>query len=136
MSGMVVAGMAHMVNGWPLACYPTFDGPASYGISELTVQAVDRQGAPVAYALSYDSKMEDLLGAGRWNGLTQQQMSGRPFSKSSAAALIRLWRSTHALDRMSSATLSVDTFHLDLNTLTLTPNSRIRLGTLYARDGI
>ena len=134
-SAMIVVGMARIVNAWPLACYPTFAGPASLTIPKLTMQTFDRQGMLALHTLSYDREMEELLGSGRWDGLVQQQIRGTA-SKASAAALIRVWETRHALGDLSAATLSIDTYVLDLRDLDLRRVGRSELATLHSGDGI
>ncbi len=133
---MFMLGVAHAVNCWPLACYPTFDGPFTLSLSKLTLQTVIGAKVISNYTLSYDQRMADLLGSGRWDGLVQQELRQKAVTRASSAALIGLWLREHSVPRPDSAVLFIDNYSLNLRTLTLRLVGRSELATLSAGDGL
>ena len=133
---MFLFGVAHGVNCWPLACYPTFDGPFSLSVKKLTLETVSKSGRVANYTLSYDQQMGYLFGTGRWDGLVQQQFRRQRVTKASSAALVRLWLDQRRVHECAVATLFEDNYALQLPTLTLKFEGRNQLAAFSTSDGI
>jgi predicted DCC family thiol-disulfide oxidoreductase YuxK len=134
LAGMFATGCVRVVNTWPISCYPTFDGPRTDYISELSIQAVTPADQSVDATLSYDPQMGRFMDTERWDGLVQQYLR-KKMTRESAAALIRLWMAQHRYEALRSATLSIDTYLLDPTTQTAKFVRRTSVDSFSAGDG-
>jgi hypothetical protein len=112
--GMILAGLTHSVNAWPIACYPTFDHVETGEVSELFATATSDDGRVYRQNLSFDTKIGDKLAAERYDAMVDNLMrQDVPVSKQRAAAIVNLWRESYAYPNFKEVTLYCDTFTLD-----------------------
>jgi len=90
---MVVLGLLHVVDMWPLSCFPPFDGPTSDTITQLSVRTLDSDNVAQDWNLSSDPKLWTVYQHWRW--LTIQGMDARIAARPKAAALVHLWLTYH-----------------------------------------
>jgi hypothetical protein len=110
-AGMILAGLSHSVDAWPIACYPTFDHPGSEQITELSVAAVDDDGHFYRQTLSFDQRISATLSPERYDamvGILLRQDVAYP--RESAAALVELWRQSYEYPRFREVTFYSDTY--------------------------
>jgi hypothetical protein len=135
--GMILAGLTHSVNAWPIACYPTFDHVETGEVSELFATATSDDGRVYRQNLSFDTKIGDRLAAERYDAMVDNLMrQDVPISKQRAAAIVNLWRESYAYPNFKEVTLYCDTFTLDRDGR---PGSLIQnreITHLSQRDGI
>jgi len=136
-AGMILAGLTHSVNAWPIACYPTFDHVETGQVSELFATATSDDGRVYNQNLSFDTKIGDKLAAERYDAMVDNLMrQDVPVSKQRAAAIVNLWRESYAYPNFKEVTLYCDTFTLDRDGR---PGSLIQnreITHLSQRDGI
>ena len=112
--GMILAGLTHSVNAWPIACYPTFDHVETGQVNELFATATSDDGRVYRQNLSFDTKIGDKLAAERYDAMVDNLMrQDVPVSKQRAAAIVNLWRESYAYPNFKEVTLYCDTFTLD-----------------------
>jgi hypothetical protein len=111
-ASMVLAGMGRVVNGWPIACYPTFDGPAETPIPKLlTLEAHTKEGGILNEPLSLDRALQAKYHAEIWRGMTEAEgCPGKFDSEARARALVGLWLGVHPQTDLASVTLYCDTY--------------------------
>jgi hypothetical protein len=135
--GMILAGLTHSVNAWPIACYPTFDHVETGQVNELFATATSDDGRVYRQNLSFDTKIGDKLAAERYDAMVDNLMrQDAPISKQRAAAIVNLWRESYAYPNFKEVTLYCDTFTLDRDGR---PGSLIQnreITHLSQRDGI
>jgi len=110
-TGMILAGLSHSVDAWPIACYPTFDHPGSEQITELSVAAVDDDGHLYRQTLSFDQRISATLSPERYDamvGILLRQDVAYP--RESAAALVELWRQSYEYPKFREVTFYSDTY--------------------------
>jgi hypothetical protein len=90
---MVVLGLLHVVDTWPLSCFPPFDGPTSDTIAQLCVQTTDTRGVAQEWNLGADPKLRAAYR--RWQWLTIQGMQAPSAARPKAAAVVNLWLRYH-----------------------------------------
>lgn len=90
---MAILGMFHVVDTWPLSCYPAFDGPTSDSARQLSVQLVDAAGAAQDWNLTVDPRLHAAFK--NWQWLSQQGAGAGSSAKARTEALIRLWMLYH-----------------------------------------
>ena len=90
---MVVLGLLHVVDTWPLSCFPPFDGPTSDTLTQLSVRTLDTANVAQDWNLSSDPKLWTVYQHWRW--LTLQGMDARIAARPKPAALVRLWLAYH-----------------------------------------
>jgi hypothetical protein len=114
MIGMILAGLSHSVNAWPIACYPTFDHLETGQVNELSATATGYDGHIYHQTLSFDPKMESDLAAERYEAMTEGLMTqDAPVSKERAAALVNFWREEYKYPNFKEVTLYADTYTFD-----------------------
>ena len=125
---MVLAGIGHVVNGWPLACYPTFDGPAeTFQRKLLAFEGYTKEGSVLNETLSNDRVLLTNYHTEIWRGMTEAEgCPGRLDSEARARALLGLWQGEHLQTDLASATLYCDTYDRDLDPLHRTEHLQIR----------
>jgi hypothetical protein len=112
-AAMVVTGSTHTVRTWPIACYPTFDVPATPFVKQLTITAMDRSDRTYKWSVSFDPVMGRWFESDRWRGLAATFVDDTPaFSKRRASALLSAWQSAHATPDLRSAAFYADTYSL------------------------
>jgi Vitamin K-dependent gamma-carboxylase len=108
-----LAGVAHAVRTWPIACYPTFDVVEPPFSRLLAVVAVDRSGGTHSWTLSFDPVMGRRLGTDRWRGLIATVLNtDQPFDSARARALLETWRPPHTAPELRTVTFYGDTYPL------------------------
>jgi hypothetical protein len=113
-AGMILAGLTHSVNAWPIACYPTFDHVETGQVSELFATATSDDGRVYNQNLSFDTKIADKLSAERYDAMIDNLLrQDEPVSKRKAAAVVNLWRESYAYPNFKEVTLYCDTFAFD-----------------------
>jgi hypothetical protein len=112
--GMILAGLSHSVNAWPIACYPTFDHLETGQVSELSATAVDDDGRVYRETLSFDPKIGARLAPERYNPIVDALIrQDKPVSKEKAVALVNLWRDEYKYPNFKEVTLYCDTYTFD-----------------------
>lgn len=124
--GLLLAGVGHAVESWPIACYPTFDTAPHWQIPVVSIEAHARGGVVYRDVVSTD----EVLGTpyvGRWPAMvavfTREDM---PFSQKRANALVQMWKTGHHHDDIAFADLYVETY--DLSSGSQSPVSRRAVG--------
>jgi hypothetical protein len=110
-TGMILAGLSHSVDAWPIACYPTFDHPGSEKITELSVAAVDDDGHFYRQTLSFDQRISATLSPERYDamvGILLREDAAYP--RESAAALVEMWRQSYEYPKFREVTFYSDTY--------------------------
>lgn len=128
LAGMVLAGLGKIVNGWPFACYPTFDSASSLW-SEIELDARDQKGFVHHANLSYERRLEGIYSPERWTALVGTVTNGAlPHGESRADALVKIWKTQTGL----AGPLKVDVYRTvyDFSQSHSTPLSRTFLYTL------
>lgn len=114
--GMILAGLSHSVDAWPIACYPTFDHVQTGIFNELSISAVDGQGRVYNQDLSFDRKIEASLSPERYEAMVGYMLRDDvPLSSEKAASLINLWRQTYGYPSFKEVTLYANTYAFDSN---------------------
>jgi len=90
---MVILGLFHVENSWPLSCFPTFDGRTTDTLTQLFVQTLDAGNVAEDWNVSWDPKL--LAAYPRWRTLTIQGMDPRPVARPKVAAVVDLWLKYH-----------------------------------------
>jgi predicted DCC family thiol-disulfide oxidoreductase YuxK len=94
--GMVLTGVGHRINAWPLACFPTFDNPPYVTRRLLHVDAKDVNGHVYSWDLNFDAKLGHLFGTERWQGMLDRCVQGDSYTTSGRCrAILGLWCKFH-----------------------------------------
>jgi hypothetical protein len=112
--GMILAGVSHSVNAWPIACYPTFDQPGKEQIEELSATALGDDGRLYHQTLSFDPRISAALSPERYDamvGILLREDATCPRNK--AVALVTLWRQTYEYPKFKEVTFYSDTYLFD-----------------------
>jgi hypothetical protein len=107
---MLFFGLLHVVDTWPLSCFPPFDGPTSDSMTQLSVHTVDTANTARDWNLSADPKLRKLYQHWRW--MTLQAMDSRPAARAKVAALVKLWLRSHPELHVKDATVFVDRYQM------------------------
>lgn len=135
LAAFFLAGVIHSAGTWPIACFPTFDSPATAIVQKLSMRSLERSGLIKEETLSSDSTMASLFGPERWGGLTNQFMN-MPFRPKGAIALLHLWQKNHAYTPVRSAIFSADTYAVNMSSGAQTLIRRRPLGAVSAEEGL
>lgn len=90
---MMILGLLHVVNTWPLSCFPTFDGPTSDIVTQLSIQVLNGSNAAQNWNLSSDLKLRNVYQ--RWYWLAYQGNVAGAATRPKVAALVNLWLKYH-----------------------------------------
>jgi predicted DCC family thiol-disulfide oxidoreductase YuxK len=90
---MMMLGLFHVVNTWPLSCFPTFDGTPTDVVTQLSIQVMDGGKVARDWNLSSDPKLRDTYR--RWYWLAYQGNVAGAATRPKVAALVNLWRKYH-----------------------------------------
>lgn len=113
-TGMLVAGLSHSVNTWPIACYPTFDHPQTGLFNELSILAIDDRGHVYNQNLSFDPKIGATLSPERYEAMADYILRDDvPFSSAKAASLVNLWQKTYSYPVFREVALYSNTYTFD-----------------------
>jgi hypothetical protein len=125
---MVLAGIGHAVNSWPIACFPTFDGPSAAPLQTILVLEVHtREGTILDEPLSYDRALQANYRWEIWQIMTRAEGCTDNFeSEARARALLGLWQGVHPKIDAASATLYCDTYEGNIDSLHRTGHLQIR----------
>ena len=110
--GMVLTGVTHRVNAWPVGCYPTFDelpGPVPPRV-QLEAEAAD--GKLYHATLSYDPILQEPFGSERYQGMMMAfGCPGAFYSNAKARAYVRMWEAAYHHPDIVSAKIYCDTYN-------------------------
>ena len=67
--GMFIGGATHIVNGWPIGCYPTFDWQPDSLVKELGLELRSMDGSTYTDSLDFDRSMAKPYSSERWKSL-------------------------------------------------------------------
>lgn len=112
-AGMVLTGLSHIGNGWPVAMYPAFDYRESDSVTELAIAATDRSGATHSATLSFDQKLEKIFQPDRFNAMIAPLLWPASFSKWQAAALVSVWAKAYGYPEISHADFYRETYRFN-----------------------
>jgi hypothetical protein len=107
---MLLFGMLHIVDMWPFSCFPTFDGPTTDTVTQLSVQVVDAGKAAQDWNLSSDLRMRALYR--RWYWLALQGTSPGSAARPKVAALLNLWFKVHPEVQARNIVVFLDTYQM------------------------
>jgi len=94
--GMVLTGIGHRVNAWPLACFPTFDSPPYTTRRLLHIDAKDVNGNVYSWDLNFDTILGRRFGTERWQGMLDRCVQGDTYTTSERCrAILELWTKFH-----------------------------------------
>jgi hypothetical protein len=111
---MILAGLSHSVNAWPIACYPTFDHLETGQVSELSAAAIGDNGQVYHQILSFDPKISADLSPERYDAMVEALMrQDTPVSRQRAAALVNLWREKYKYPNFKQVILYSSTYAFD-----------------------
>lgn len=102
--GMILAGIARRVNGWPFACYPTFDSSNPL-VTQVELDLKDRNGHVWHTNLSCEARLERIYSPERWTALVETATYGA-LAQSRADALVKIWKTQEGI----SEPLTVDVY--------------------------
>ena len=133
-AAMVLAGIGHIGNGWPIACYPTFDDRFETPEPKvLTLEGHTSGGASVDETLSYDRVLQARYRADTWRGMTEAEgCPGTRESEPRARALVGLWQGVHPETRLASATVYCDVYEGTIDSARKTQHLLVRTVQLQA----
>src|SRR5580658_2600506 len=86
---MVILGLLHVDNAWPLSCFPPFDAHTSNTVTRLSIQILDAGTAEQDWSLSSDLKLRTVYRS--WHWLARQGTAAGPATRPKVAALGDLW---------------------------------------------
>jgi Vitamin K-dependent gamma-carboxylase len=110
LSLMVILGLFHVVDMWPLSCFPTFDGPTSDTVTQLSIQVLDAGNAGQDWNLSSDPKLRTVYQ--RWYWLAKQGTAPGMATRPKVAALVNLWLTAHPELHVKDAVVSRDRYQM------------------------
>jgi len=93
LSLMMILGLLHVVNTWPFSCFPTFDGPTTDVVTQLSIQVHNGSNVAKDWNLSSDRKLRDVYQ--RWYWLAYQGNVAGAATRPKVAALVNLWLKYH-----------------------------------------
>jgi hypothetical protein len=107
---MMMLGLLHVVNTWPLSCFPTFDGPTSDIVTQLSIQVLDGGNVAQDWNLSSDPKLRDVYR--RWYWLAYQGNVAGAATRPKVAALVNLWRKFHPELQVKNVVVFLDRYQM------------------------
>jgi hypothetical protein len=107
---MMMLGLLHVVNTWPLSCFPTFDGPTSDIVTQLSIQVLDGGNVAQDWNLSSDPKLRDVYR--RWYWLAYQGNVAGAATHPKVAALVNLWRKFHPELQVKNVVVFLDRYQM------------------------
>jgi len=110
LSLMAILGLFHVVDMWPLSCFPTFDEPTSDTVTQLSIQVLDAGNAGQDWNLSSDLKLRTVYQ--RWNWLAHQGTAAGIATRPKVAALVNLWLNAHPELHVNDVVVSLDWYRL------------------------
>lgn len=117
--GMFIGGAMHIVNGWPLGCYPTFDWQPDSLVRELGFELHTTDGTVVErHSLDFDHSMAKPYSSERWKSLvaevTREDIS---YAEERPKALLRLWAAANHRSDIQSASLYLEIYDFSKSTI-------------------
>ena len=110
LSLMVILGLFHVVDMWPLSCFPTFDGSTSDTVPQLSIQVLDAGNAGRDWNLTSDPKLRTVYH--HWYWLAYQGTPAGGATRPKVAALVNLWLKAHPELHSKDAVVSLDWYRL------------------------
>ncbi len=107
---MVILGLFHVVDMWPLSCFPTFDEPTSDTVTQLSIQVLDAGNAGQDWNLSSDLKLRTVYQ--RWYWLAYQGTAAGMATRPKVAALVNLWSKAHPEVQVKDVVVSLDRYQM------------------------
>jgi predicted DCC family thiol-disulfide oxidoreductase YuxK len=107
---MAALGLIHLVNSWPLSCFPTFDGPTFDIVTQLSVQTMNGGNVAEDWNLTCDPKLRAVYR--RWYWLTRQGTTPRIATRPKVAALVNLWLAYHPELHVTDVVVSLDWYQM------------------------
>ena len=107
---MVILGLFHVVDMWPLSCFPTFDGSTSDTVPQLSIQVLDAGNAGQDWNLTSDPKLRTVYH--HWYWLAYQGTPAGGATRPKVAALVNLWLKAHPELHSKDAVVSLDWYRL------------------------
>jgi len=127
--GMFIGGVTHVVNGWPIGCYPTFDWQPDSLVKELGVELRSTDGSIYAGSLDFDHSMAKPYSSERWKSLVAEvTREDIPYCEQRAKSLLRLWAAANHRSNLQSAALYLEIYDFDKSTTI--PVQRHLIGTI------
>jgi hypothetical protein len=127
--GMFIGGATHIVNGWPIGCYPTFDWQPDSLVKELGFELRSLDGNIYPDSLDFDRSMAKPYSSERWKSLVGEvTREDIPYCERRARALLHLWAEANHRSNLKSANLYLDVYDFDRSTTT--PVQRRLIGTI------
>lgn len=127
--GMLIGGVTHIVNGWPIGCYPTFDWQPDSRVKELGFEVQSASGKVDAYTLDFDRRMAQPYSPERWKSLVAEvTREDIPSCDTRSRELLRLWAAAYRRSDIQSATLYLDIY--DFEKSTTVPIEHRLMGTI------
>jgi hypothetical protein len=118
--GMLIGGATHIVNGWPLGCYPTFDWQPNSLVTELGVELRTTNGSVEVHHLDFDHSMAKPYSSERWKSLVAEvTRPDIPYLQARPKALLRLWAAANHRSDIRSETLYLDVYDFSRSTTIL-----------------
>jgi hypothetical protein len=115
--GMLIGGATHIVNGWPLGCYPTFDWQPNSLVTELGFELHAANGAVEVHHLDFDHSMAKPYSSERWKSLVAEvTRPDIPYLRARSKALLSLWAAANHRSDIRSAALYLDVYDFSRST--------------------
>jgi hypothetical protein len=107
---MVILGLLHVVDMFPLSCFPTFDAPISDIVAQLSAQTLDIGNVAQDWNLSSDPKLRAVYRGSYW--LMYQGTAKAIATRPKVAALVNLWLKHHPELHVKDVVVSVDRYQM------------------------
>jgi hypothetical protein len=107
---MVIFGLLHVVDMFPLSCFPTFDAPISDTVAQLSAQTLDTGNVAQDWNLSSDPRLRSVYR--RWYWLMYQGTATGIATRPKVAALVNLWLQHHPELHVRDVVVSVDRYQM------------------------
>jgi hypothetical protein len=107
---MVILGLLHVENAWPLSCFPAFDGPTSDAVTQLSIQTIDAGAAEQDWNLNSDLKLRAVYR--NWYEIVRQGIAPGIATRAKVAALVNLWFKAHPGVHVRNVVVSLDRYQM------------------------
>ena len=124
--GLFLMGAARRTDGWPIACYPTFDGTSADVSRKLLLAGQGAEGKPTQVDLTFDPSLCAFYGPSVWRAMADPWR--KPFSNQRAKALFLIWERNSGIQLQNAALYSV-TFK------TSEPGTELKRELIWKADG-
>lgn len=107
---MMIFGVLHVIDMWPLSCFPTFDGRPSDTTVQLCIRTVDAANVTQDWNVTSDPRLRVVYRHWRW--LAEQGMGSSASARPKAAAVVNLWLKYHPELDVRNVILFLDTYQM------------------------